>query len=239
MRNFSKTLISMAAVMAVGSAMAAGAMAATLSATYSNGTVSIGNVTTGKDQYTLLIVQGEKAAGSSEYKYYAKNTTIKQIDQNDAGVPFTSTTVGTLDAGSYKVLVGNEDGTVDTGYFTVGGTTEPDEPGNPEEPAKTLTIIVGDIDLNEKMRAGDYSSLLAYFTNGKTYDKSVSDYAGWEFSLDGSDGTYIVGDIDKNGKMRAGDYSSLLAYFTNGKVYNESVSDYAGEEFDVIDNRTE
>jgi hypothetical protein len=33
------------------------------------------------------------------------------------------------------------------------------------------------------MRAGDYSSLLAYFTNGKVYNESVSDYAGDEFDV--------------------------------------------------------
>jgi hypothetical protein len=150
MRNFSKTLISMAAVMAVGSAMAAGAMAADLTATYADGTVSIEGVTAGKSQYTLLVVQGEIAEGTTDYKYYAKTTTIKQIDQNDAGVPFTSTYVGALADGSYKVLVGNNDGTVDTGIFVVGGTEEPDLPEVEPE-----TIIVGDVNDDSTVEIGN------------------------------------------------------------------------------------
>ena len=119
MRNFSKTLISMAAVMAVGSAMAAGAMAESLTATYADDTVSFSGVTAGKSQYTLLVVQGTKAEGATEVTYDANESTIKQIDQNDDGTAFTSAVVGELADGSYKVLVGNNDGTIDSGIFTV------------------------------------------------------------------------------------------------------------------------
>ena len=104
MRNFSKTLISMAAVMAVGSAMAAGAMAADLTATYAGDTVSISGVTAGKSQYTLLVVQGTKADGATDFAYDATEATIKQIDQNDAGVAFTSAVVALEGSVVHSVL---------------------------------------------------------------------------------------------------------------------------------------
>jgi hypothetical protein len=207
----------MAAVMAVGSAMAAGAMAATLSATYSNGTVSIGNVTTGKDQYTLLIVQGEKAAGSSEYKYYAKNTTIKQIDQNDAGVPFTSTTVGTLDAGSYKVLVGNEDGTVDTGIFVVGGTTEPDEPDVPSVQTKDVTI--GDLNSNNSLDTFDAALLLNKMKNpGNTYQQAGVPVKVGATKTYASGKTLTAGDTFTRGDINA---SKALDTFDKALLVNK------------------
>ena len=106
MRNFSKTLISMAAVMAVGSAMAAGAMAETLTVstkdaegndTLAKGTVAISNVTPGKSQYTLLVVEGVEVTENdkTEIKYNANENTIVQIDQNDDGKPFDTIVVGT------------------------------------------------------------------------------------------------------------------------------------------------
>ena len=145
MRNFSKTLISMAAVMAVGSAMAAGAMAADLTATYADDTVTFSGVTEGKSQYTLLVVQGTTAEGATEVTYDANESTIKQIDQNDDGTAFTSAVVGELADGSYKVMVGNNDGTVDEGIFTVGG----------EEEVETKPVLVGDADENGKVNGTD------------------------------------------------------------------------------------
>jgi hypothetical protein len=200
MRNFSKTLISMAAVMAVGSAMAAGAMAANLSATYADGTVSIGGVTTGKSQYTLLVVQGVKAEGASDYTYKAESSTIKQIDQNDAGVPFTSATVGTLAEGSYKVLVGNNDGTVDSGIFVVGGGTV--EPGEPDDPVvETKDVLVGDSDENKKVNGTDVT-WIRRFNAG--YTERVGKVNTSYTKADGT-GAYIVGDADDNGKVNGTD----------------------------------
>ena len=146
MRNFSKTLISMAAVMAVGSAMAAGAMAADLTigqdTLKTDGKISISGVTADKSQYTLLVVQGTTAEGATEVTYDATESTIKQIDQNDEGVAFTEAVVGTdLADGDYKVMVGNNDGTVDTGYFTLSSA--------PVVEYRSYTI--GDIDDNGRV----------------------------------------------------------------------------------------
>ena len=154
MRNFSKTLISMAAVMAVGSAMAAGAMAADLTigkdTVKTDGKISISGVTADKSQYTLLVVQGTTAEGATEVTYDATEATIKQIDQNDAGVAFTEAVVGTdLADGDYKVMVGNNDGTVDTGYFTLSSA--------PVVEYRSYTI--GDIDDNGRIMANDLTYL--------------------------------------------------------------------------------
>ena len=165
MRNFSKTLISMAAVMAVGSAMAAGAMAA-MTAEYdaATGVVTIKEAVSNGASNTLLIVKGDANTEATE-------ETIKQIDQVDEDKAFTSAVLGTgLTAGdTYELRVGGTNGTMQSVVFTIPGTEEEVEP---------ITIIVGDIDLNGKMRAGDYASLKSYFLNGKVYDESESENAG-------------------------------------------------------------
>jgi hypothetical protein len=223
MRNFSKTLISMAAVMAVGSAMAAGAMAADLTATYANGTVSISGVTPGKSQYTLLVVQGVIPEGGSALTYKAETGTIKQIEQNDAGKAFTSTTVGTLDAGSYKVLVGNNDGTVDSGIFTVTGTSV-----EPDVPTEYPQILVGDTDLNDNLSNMDATRILRRVADVNRTDYK---YTGQELDTPVAGETIMVGDTDLNGKLSNMDATRILR-----RVADVNRTDYknTGEWHDVL-----
>ena len=165
MRNFSKSLISMAAVMAVGSAMAAGAMAEKLTnINYADDTVTFSGVTPGKSQYTLLVVEGTKAADATEYTYDATEATIKQIDQNDAGVAFTEAVVGELADGSYKVLVGNNDGTIDSGIFTVSSAPA----------VEYEDIVIGDVNGDNRVTAPDYGYVLTYVKKRKQNTDSTS-----------------------------------------------------------------
>ena len=188
MRNFSKSLISMAAVMAVGSAMAAGAMAADLTATYAGDKVTFSGVTAGKSQYTLLVVEGTKAEDATDYTYNATEATIKQIDQNDAGVAFTEAVVGTLADGSYKVLVGNNDGTIDSGIFTVGGEDD-------DNPYASSTRLLGDVDGNTFIEVTDSTQILAK-------DAGLSTLSGEDLQ---------AADCDDNGFVEVSDSTQILA----------------------------
>jgi hypothetical protein len=199
MRNFSKTLISMAAVMAVGSAMAAGAMAADLTigkdTVKTDGKISISDVTPGKSQYTLLVVQGTKAEGDTEVTYNATEATIKQIDQNDAGVAFTEAVVGTdLADGDYKVMVGNNDGTVDTGYFTLSSA--------PVVEYRDYTI--GDINDDKRILTNDGT-----FLKKKIAKKTEGiGLAGQTLKREtGKD--LIIGDINDDGRILTNDGTFL------------------------------
>jgi hypothetical protein len=218
MKNFSKTLISMAAVMAVGSAMAVSAMANDLSinkdALTSAGTITIDNVTPNKSQYTLLVVKGT-ADSEGAYTYDANSSTIKQVDQNDLGTPFSTIVLGTkqadntykLDEGSYKVLVGNNDGSLDSGIFTVSSTPQ----------VVTKDIVIGDITGEGKVTAGDATALARYkaglkgasYKNTAVEKKYKVEVAKDSFAV-GS--TVVIGDITGEGKVTAGDATALARY---------------------------
>lgn len=227
MRNFSKTLISMAAVMAVGSAMAAGAMAADLTATYADDTVSISGVTAGKSQYTLLVVQGTTAEGATEVTYDANESTIKQIDQNDEGVAFTSAVVGTLADGSYKVLVGNNDGTVDSGIFTVSST--PVVPPTPE--VEYEVHYMGDVDRSGTVDSGDISYVAYYDAFLYLFGEDCMD-AGVERTTEAGD-TYYMGDVDRSGTVDSGDISYIAYYDAFLYLFGEDCMD-AGVEVNLV-----
>ena len=180
MRNFSKTLISMAAVMAVGSAMAAGAMAA-MTAEYADGYITISGIPTTYEntaltQHTLLVVQGTVNGETVDYVISdgsAEGTTctIKQIDQDDSGAAFKKEGatdaviyVGDLADGSYKVMVGNNAGSLDEDEFTVGE----------EEPEfETETIVLGNVNTNAILDAGD-----VLFVKRKAANKNRTDGVG-------------------------------------------------------------
>ena len=206
MRNFSKTLISMAAVMAVGSAMAAGAMAADLTigkdTVKTDGKISISDVTPGKSQYTLLVVQGTKAEGDTEVTYNATEATIKQIDQNDAGVAFTEAVVGTdLADGDYKVMVGNNDGTVDTGYFTLSSAPQ----------VEYKKIVIGDITGEGRVLANDTTALARYKAGmiGATYKNTDVEK---KYQVKDSTKVIVIGDITGEGRVLANDTTALARY---------------------------
>jgi hypothetical protein len=206
----------MAAVMAVGSAMAAGAMAADLTATYADDTVTFSGVTAGKSQYTLLVVEGTKAADATEYTYDATEATIKQIDQNDAGVAFTEAVVGELADGSYKVLVGNNDGTIDSGIFTVSSAPA----------VEYEDIVIGDVNSDEKVNASDSAYILTYVKKRKA-DKVSTSATYTAETMDEkatADGKYYIGDVNADNKVNASDSAYVLTYVKKRKADKVSTS---------------
>jgi hypothetical protein len=211
MRNFSKTLISMAAVMAVGSAMAAGAMAADMAATYdaATGIVTITDAASHGASNTLLVVQGTTAEGSTDVTYNATESTIKQIDQNDADAAFASAVVGTLDDGSYEVRVGGTDGTVQSAVFTVSSEVV--------EPVVTDVFKVGDITRDNRVLANDTKALAQYKAGmiGTAYKNTTVEnqykLVDKETKVETGE-TFKIGDITRDGRVLANDTKALAQY---------------------------
>jgi hypothetical protein len=114
------------------------------------------------------------------------------------------------------VLVGNNDGTVDTGIFVVGGETE--EPEVPE--VQYEEIVVGDVNDDAKVNVSDYSFVLTYAKKRKadTNPESTNYTANTMVKKTTADGTYYIGDVNADDKVNVSDYSFVLTYAKKRKA---------------------
>jgi molybdopterin-binding protein len=223
MRNFSKTLISMAAVMAVGSAMAAGAMAA-MTASYDaeTGVVTITDAVSNGASNTLLIVKGDANTEATE-------ETIKQIEQVDKDEAFTSAVLGTgLTAGdTYELRVGGTSGDMQTYVFTIPGA---------ETPVQTTEIVLGDVNAKVGLDTLDLTMILNKLKNpDKTYQKAgTTAKVGKEKTIGTKTFTFeqeiVLGDVNAKVGLDTLDRTMIMNKIKNpDKTYQ-----LAGETLDII-----
>jgi hypothetical protein len=202
MKRFSKIALSVAAVSAVSAAMAMSAMAMT--ASYADGTVTLTDVNATGASQTLLVLDTVDLQT-------VEATNIKQIDQDDTGVSFSSVTVGTLADGTYEVRIGG-DGTVQTATFTVGENVTPN----------TVTLMIGDIDGSSNIDISDVTAL-ARANAGKVSEKYKNTTVGDDYTVSSvTSGTYTadtvkIGDIDGSSNIDISDVTAL-ARANAGKV---------------------
>ena len=149
-----KFLVSCAVVSAVAAACATASFAAdyTATASYDNGTVTVGipaDYVAATDGDLTLLILSEDATSITE----ANKSIVKQIQQGDA-TALSSVAVGDLANGTYYVRIGgakvgtdNPNGFIAT-TFTVGST-------DPENPYASSTRILGDTTGDDLVTLGD------------------------------------------------------------------------------------
>ncbi len=173
MKKFSKAIIALAAAGSLSAAMAVCASAANeLTAVYdaSEGTVAITGFTV-QDQNTMVVLSGDDTTITAD--------TIKAIDQQ-AGAEdvYSAVVVGTLADGTYTVKVGGTDGTIETGTFTVGGTS----------------VLLGDADDNGAVEVTDATIIVDVVLDKntcETYNAKNAD-ADQNGTIEVSDATVVV-----------------------------------------------
>ena len=225
MKNFSKTLISMAAVMAVGSAMAVSAFAS-MSASYKDGTLTVTGAGTHGDKQTIMLVAGTNADGlTAETDTYnptgGENGTIKHINQDDtASADFNGDiSVQALADGNYKLMVSGSDGQVESYKFTVSSTPV----------VQTETIMVGDADLKGSLNAFDLTYIKRKVVN-KNRTEGVAQAGVERYKTDGT--KVVIGDADLKGSLNAFDLTYIKRKVVN-KNRTEGVAQ-AGTTIEVV-----
>lgn len=180
MKKVTKLFLSVAAIGALAAGLATSAMAMT--ATYDAGTV------------TIVAEDGDKVASTEKTLLILNNdaTTVTESDivQIDQSEDIASVPVGELAEGTYYVRVGG-DGNIDTATFTVGGAAD-------------RKVLVGDVDGNGEVLAGDASQVLLYTVHG---DSVITE---------GSDAFYAAALCDGNNEILAADASQILLYTVHG-----------------------
>jgi hypothetical protein len=209
MKRFSKIALSVAAVSAVSAAMAMSAMAMT--ASYADGTVTLTDVSSTGASQTLLVLD------TVDLQTVAAEN-IKQIDQDDTGVSFSSVTVGTLDDGTYEVRIGG-DGTVQTTTFTVGNSGG--------DNTKTKEIIVGDINLDGEITGSDGVFLARYNAD---FTANIGS-AGSEVTKADDNSAVIIGDVNLDDEITGSDGVFLARYNAD---FTTNIGS-AGSQLTVID----
>lgn len=146
MKNFTKFMLSAAAITAVSAAMAVSAMAA-VGGSYdaATGKVTLTGVESSGDQQTLLVLT-EDAATVTE-------GIIAQIDQDTAISEFVLPSG--IESGTYYVRIGGTNGTIQTYTLTIGSGGGGGESGQ-------VTVLVGDIDGDGDVTSSDSVIALRY-----------------------------------------------------------------------------
>ena len=192
MKKFTKIMLSVAAVAAVSTAMAISAMAEgdTVTGTYApeTGVVTLDGVVSSGDQQTLLVLT-ENAATVTE-------GIIAQIDQDAAISQFVLP--ASIESGTYYIRIGGTDGTIQHGTLTIGG-----QGGEVE----TVTIIVGDANLDSNINASDVGYVLRY---ANKFTSRIGNAGEEKEKVDGT--KVIVGDANLDSNINASDVGYVLRY---------------------------
>lgn len=194
--KISKLVLSVAAVSAVSAAMAISASASTMTASYADGTVTLGGVPSTGASQTLLVLDTVDLTT-------VEAANIKQIDQKDDGSSFTSVPVGTLADGTYEVRIGG-DGSVTTAEFTVGE-------GGGE--LQTIELVIGNVDDNTSVNMNDALKTARYVVKSKDDKGNV----GVAYKLTDGDGTYLIGNVDDNTSINMNDALKIARYVVKSK----------------------
>ena len=212
MKKFTKLMLAAAAVAAVSTAMAVSAMADdTVTGTYdaTTGVVTLEGVVSSGDQQTLLVL-------TEDTDVTEENTNIiAQIDQ--AGMIESFKLPQGLGTGTYYIRMGGTNGTIQTGTLTISG-------GGGD--VETVTIIIGDANLDGSVTALDVGNVLRY---SNKYTTRIG-HAG-EVKVKASDNSnVIIGDANLDGSVTALDVGNVLRY---SNKYTTRIG-HAGETVEVI-----
>jgi len=194
MKKFTKFMLSVAAVTAVSATMAVAAMAAdTVTGTYdpATGNVALDGVVSSGDQQTLLVLT-EDADTVTE-------AIIAQIDQDASISSFVLP--ASLTEGTYYIRIGGTDGTIQKGTLTISGGGD----------VQSVTIIVGDANLDNTIDSSDVGYVLRYSNNLRT---KIGKAGETKTKVDDSS-TIIVGDANLDSTIDSSDVGYVLRYSNN------------------------
>ena len=191
MKKLSKLIISVGAIAVASVSMALSAMAAdTLTGTYDveSGVVTLTGVVSSGDQQTLLVLTEDASIVTADV--------IAQVDQAASITTFVLDSG--ITSGTYYIRMGGTDGTIQTGILTISGGGD----------VETVTIIVGDANLDGEVAANDVGYVLRY-ANAET---TRIGNCGVEKTKADDNETVIVGDANLDGEVAANDVGYVLRY---------------------------